>query len=90
METYAKAWDELTAAGGIEGLRVHDLRRSLASFAQEVGIGTALVAAQLGHADAATTLRHYSSMAPKSQRDAIEKVLTHMIEGQGDRPAESL
>lgn len=81
MQTYQKAWLELCAAAKIEGLRVHDLRRSLASFAQDAGVGTALVAAQLGHADAATTLRHYTTLSSKPQQEAIAAVVTALIQG---------
>lgn len=81
MVTYAKAWDELCAAAKIDGLRVHDLRRSLASFAQDSGMGVALVAAQLGHSDAATTLRHYTTVGGKAQQEAITAVVAALIQG---------
>jgi integrase len=81
LVTYRKAWVELCEAAGIDGLRVHDLRRSLASFAQDSGIGTAIVAAQLGHADAATTLRHYTTIGGQAQADAIEAVVASLLRG---------
>lgn len=84
LQTYQKAWLELCAAAKIEGLRVHDLRRSLASFAQDAGVGTALVAAQLGHSDAATTLRHYTSISNKAQQEAIGAVIAALLRGDGE------
>lgn len=81
LVTYAKAWEKLCKAAKIDGLRVHDLRRSLASFAQDAGIGTALVAAQLGHADPATTLRHYTALAGKAQQEAIAVVVASLVQG---------
>lgn len=81
MQTYQKAWLELCAAAKISGLRVHDLRRSLASAAQDAGVGVALVAAQLGHSDAATTLRHYTTVGGKAQQDAITAVVAALIQG---------
>jgi integrase len=81
METYRKAWLAVCERAGITGMTTHDLRRSLASFAQDAGVGAAIVAAQLGHADAATTLRHYTQIGGKAQRDAIGEVLAAMLGG---------
>lgn len=68
LVTYSKAWAKVCAIAGIEGLRVHDLRRTLSSFAADISIGTAIVAAQLGHADPATTLRHYTATSSAADR----------------------
>lgn len=81
LETYQKAWEGVCVRAKLEGLRVHDLRRSLASFAQDADVAAAIVAAQLGHADPATTLKHYTAVAPRAQREAIGRVLSSILGG---------
>lgn len=81
LQTYQKAWDAVCARAKLKGLRVHDLRRSLASFAQDADVAAAIVAAQLGHADPATTLKHYTAVAPGAQREAIGRVLNSILGG---------
>lgn len=83
LETYRKAWQNLCEAAGIQDLRLHDLRRSLASFLQEADVGVAVVAAQLGHADPQTTLRHYTSLTGKKTRTAMDAALADILKNAG-------
>ena len=59
---------------GLDGLRLHDLRRSLSSFAQENRIAASVAGAQLGHKDPSTTMKHYTDIALYVQRDAVNVV----------------
>ena len=59
IEEYKKAWHTVRTKAGLEGLRLHDLRRSISSIAQENQIAAAVAGAQLGHKDPSTTMRHY-------------------------------
>jgi integrase len=51
---------------GVGGHRVYDLRHSYASGLLAKNVPITYVAAQLGHADATTTLRYYARWLPKS------------------------
>jgi integrase len=78
------SWRAITKAAGIEGLRLHDLRHSHASFLVSGGASLPLIAAMLGHANVATTHR-YSHLHQDPLRAAAEHV-GKLVEGAG-KPA---
>jgi integrase len=50
-----RPWSLVTREAGLEGLRIHDLRHSFASFGAGGGLGLPIVGKLLGHANAVTT-----------------------------------
>jgi integrase len=80
LETYRKAWLHVCEAAGIKNLRVHDLRRTLSSWAQEAKVSVALVQAQLGHLDPKTTLKHYTTIAGSARRTAVDDTVRAMMQ----------
>ncbi len=85
IEEYKKAWQQVRDEAGLDGLRLHDLRRSLSSFAQENRIAASVAGAQLGHKDPATTMKHYTDIALYVQRDAVNVVAQAILEAaKGD------
>ncbi|WP_308388638.1 tyrosine-type recombinase/integrase [Acidithiobacillus sp. AMEEHan] len=66
------AWARLLKRAGIEDLRLHDLRRSLASFQIDAGASLAVIGKALGHQSQATTAI-YARLALDPVRDAMEK-----------------
>jgi integrase len=73
IEPPKRAWAKVTDRAGISGLRMHDLRHTVASWA--VGRGTSLpvVAKVLGHANTASTQR-YAHLAINAGADILEAV----------------
>ena len=53
-----RPWVMVTRQAGLEGLRLHDLRHSFASFGAGGGMGLPIVGKLLGHANATTTARY--------------------------------
>lgn len=49
------AWGRLCKRAGLEGLRIHDLRRSLASFMVDTGASLPVIGSTLGHLSQAST-----------------------------------
>lgn len=49
IESTYKAWEAICKAAGIEGIRPHDLRRSIAVYMLASGSAPATIARQLGH-----------------------------------------
>ena len=59
---------------GLEGVRLHDLRRTTASFMLSEGSSLATVGKALGHTQASTTAR-YATLAASVQRDPLSALL---------------
>lgn len=68
-----RAWTAVRDAAGLEGVRLHDLRHSFASFGAASGIGLQTVGKLLGHRQAATTAR-YSHIADNPLRAAADQI----------------
>lgn len=64
-------WDTARTAAGLEGLHIHDLRHSAASFMINAGIDLFAVGRILGHADHQSTMR-YSHLANDTLMKAVE------------------
>jgi integrase len=68
-----KYWRQVTTLARVEGLTIHDLRRSFGSELINKGIPLPIVAAAMGHRNVGTTARHYSVVTTDSVRDALER-----------------
>lgn len=64
-------WETAREAAGLDGLRIHDLRHSAASFMINAGIDLFAVGRILGHADHQSTQR-YSHLAAETLMRAVE------------------
>ena len=80
VEQIKSAWDRVRIASGLHKLQARDLRRTLASWAQDVSMPMAAVQAQLGHRNIATTARHYTNINQTVQRAALDTTVASMIE----------
>ncbi len=65
-----RPWEWIRKRAGLEGVRLHDLRRTTASFMLSGGASLATVGKALGHTQASTTQR-YAHLAPSVQREAL-------------------
>jgi integrase len=68
-----KVWQRLRVAAGMPKLRIHDLRRSFASFLVNAGRSLYEVQELLGHADSRTTTR-YAHLSRERLQEAVEVV----------------
>ena len=73
-----KGWQRLLQRAGIDDLRIHDLRRSLASFQIDAGVSLAVIGKGLGHHSQQTTAV-YARLAQDPVADALpmRKLLSH-------------
>jgi integrase len=53
-----RPWDSVTKRAGLNGVRLHDLRHTYASFGAGGGLGLPIIGRLLGHTQAATTARY--------------------------------
>lgn len=77
-----KAWEHVRERAGLPDLRMHDLRRSLGSWAAAAGTSIAIIGAALGHRDLKST-QVYSRLQLDVVRDAVSKTTAAMLEAGG-------
>ena len=68
-----KPWLAVTRAAGLDGLRIHDLRHSFASFCAGASLGLPVIGKLLGHSQAATTHR-FAYLDADPMRRAVETI----------------
>lgn len=80
-----RPWAAVCRAAGIEGVRLHDLRHSFASFGAGASLGLPIIGKLLGHTQASTTLRYAHLDADPLRRaaDAIGATISAAMEGRG-------
>ncbi|MBU2843907.1 tyrosine-type recombinase/integrase [Acidithiobacillus thiooxidans] len=83
-----KGWARLLERAGIEDLRIHDLRRTLASFQIDAGVSLAVIGKGLGHHSQQTTAV-YARLAQDPVADAWQKGTDAILVAGGiKKPAE--
>jgi integrase len=73
-----KSWSIVRVRAGLQGLRIHDLRHSFASFAAAQGASLYVIGKALGHSQAATTQR-YAHLTDDPVRRAAEDVAAQIL-----------
>lgn len=71
--TLTLAFRRLSRRVGLQGVRLHDLRHTMASLYLEQGVNPKTVAERLGHASVTITLDLYSHCLPGVQEAAAEQ-----------------
>lgn len=80
-----RPWARITAAAGLAGLRIHDLRHSFASVGAGGGLGLPIVGKLLGHTNASTTAR-YAHLDADPLRRASERIAETISAAMGVTP----
>jgi integrase len=68
-----KAAERLWAVSGVNGARLHDMRRTVATYSARAGTPRVVVGKILGHADADVTGRYDAHAYDREKRDALAK-----------------
>ena len=84
-----RPWALVSKHAGLEGLRIHDLRHSFASFGAGGGLGLPIIGKLLGHTQASTTQRYAHLDADPLRRasDAIAQTIAAAM-GEGGLPGD--
>jgi integrase len=83
-----RPWTMVRRRAELEGLRIHDLRHTYASFGAGGGFGLPIIGKLLGHAQAATTAR-YAHLDNDPLRRASEAIAGRIAAAMGEGPKES-
>ena len=68
-----KPWAAVSRAAALEGVRLHDLRHSFASFGAGASLGLPIIGKLLGHSQPATTAR-YAHLDADPMRRAVDTI----------------
>lgn len=82
MSDPRKPWVALLKSAGLEDMRLHDLRRSLGSWATMTGASLTVVGAALGHKSPMAT-RIYARLQTDPVREAMERAQAAMFDHAG-------
>jgi integrase len=81
----APAWKRLLGRAGLKGIRMHDVRRTLASWAIAGGASLPVVGKALGHADPATT-SVYARLSLDPIKAAMNKAVASLLDAGNAQP----
>lgn len=84
-----KPWAWIRDRAALEGIRLHDLRRTTASFMLSGGASLATVGKALGHTQASTTQR-YAHLSQSVQRQALKEAGERMAALRGRVPTRGI
>jgi integrase len=68
-----KKWEAVRKRAGLDGVRLHDLRHSFASFGAAAGDSLLVIGKLLGHSDSKTTSR-YAHLADDPVKSAANRI----------------
>jgi integrase len=83
-----RPWDTITKRAGLDGVRLHDLRHTYASFGAGGGLGLPIIGRLLGHTQTATTAR-YAHLDNDPLRRASESIagrIAAALDGNSQNP----
>lgn len=79
LRSVRNAWTALVERAGLKDLRMHDLRRTLGSWAAAGGVSLPIIGKALGHRDQSTT-QIYARLNLDPVRAALEKTADALLE----------
>ena len=71
----SRIWMPATTKANLQGLKIHDLRKTAATNLVQAGIDIKSVTEMLGHEDIRTTLQHYVKTSNESLLEASQKLV---------------
>jgi integrase len=79
-------WEELLQRAGVQGLRVHDLRRSLGSWQAATGVSLSIIGKTLAHRNVSTTAI-YARLNLDPVRESMQTATRAMFDAAKVKPA---
>ncbi len=82
-----KAWQQLRATAGLQGVRLHDLRHSYAAMGAGLGESLHMIGSLLGHSQPGTTQR-YAHLSEDPRRAAADRISGHIAAAMAGKSGE--
>lgn len=73
------AWERLIKRAGLDGLRIHDLRRSLGSWQAAAGASLSVIGKSLGHRDGSQATAIYARLNLDPVRASVDTAVAAML-----------
>lgn len=80
---FKRPWAVVSKRAGLDGVRLHDLRHTFASYAASGGLGLPVIGKLLGHTNASTTQR-YAHVAADPLRRASDATASTIAAHMGE------
>lgn len=77
------AMERVRELSGLDGLRYHDLRRTLGAWQNDQGTSTRIIQSSMGHKDIRTTASAYTPTETEAVRKAVGSAVTSMLKAAG-------
>lgn len=81
-----RPWQAVAKHAGLEGVRIHDLRHTFASYGAGGGLGLPIIGKLLGHAQPSTTAR-YAHLDNDPLKRAANQIGNEIAAAMGEHPA---
>jgi len=89
LNAMSRAWANVCKHAQLEGVTIHDLRRTVGSQGAAMGVPLQALSRVLGHTKTSITERHYAHLAPDPIRRAAARIQDHIAAAlEGQEPAE--
>ncbi len=83
LQDPTKIWKQVLERAGLEGIRLHDLRRTLASWQALTGTSELIIGKTLGHAVGSRATQVYARLAVDPIRKSVDRATDAMLEAGG-------
>ena len=83
-----RGWKQFLKRAKLTDLRIHDLRRTLASWQAKQGTSLAIIGKSLGHSDSLKSTAVYARLQTGSVRQSVNQATRAMLEAGEMEPAE--
>ena len=80
------AMAKIRELSGLTDVTLHDVRRTLGTWATTGGLSLRTVQLALGHRDSRTTAAHYAALETDAVRDGMNQTVERILEAGEERP----
>jgi len=84
--SFKRSWKQFLKRAKVSDLRIHDLRRTLASWQARQGTSLAIIGKTLGHSDSLKSTEVYARLQTGSVRQSVNQATRAMLDAKDSEP----